>query len=408
VVETSAYDNAEHQTSVVAKKGGTTLTSFAYTWAAGTNDTALRQSVTALSGTTAFGYDAQNRLCYTEPGATTGTCASPPSGATGYTYDATGNRLTKAVGGTTTHYVYNAADELCAASTGTPSCASPTYGYDANGNEVSSPAITALTYTALNQTSAWTVAGTTTTSTYADADSAERVSLGSGAFATSELGIAEDSALAAGPWWYTRTASGDPIGQRSASANSYYLVDGLGSIVALINSSGTTQKTYAYDPFGDATPGGSGTAANLGFAGGYDNTTSGLVKFGTRYYDPTIGRWTQQDPIAAGIGSADGANRYAYAGDSPTNGIDPSGMFCASLSCLDNGAASLGKVGVTSLGAGEGCAIGGAGGVALGEALDPFGGGFPGGAAGCAAGTVGGAFLASKVPPIVPALAPFV
>jgi RHS repeat-associated protein len=293
VVETFAYDNVEHQSSVVATKGGTTLTSFAYTWAAGTNDTALRQSVTALAGTTTFGYDAQNRLCYTEPGATTGTCASPPSGATGYTYDPTGNRLTKAVGGTTTHYAYNAADELCAASTGTPSCASPTYGYDANGNEVSSPAITALTYTPLNQTSAWTVAGTTTTSTYADADSAERVSLGTGAFATSELGIAEDSALAAGPWWYTRQRTPHRPTQRQRQL---LLPDGgLGSIVALINSSGTTQKTYSYDPFGNATPGGSGTAANLGFAGGYDNTTSGLVKFGTRYYDPTIGRWTQQD-----------------------------------------------------------------------------------------------------------------
>jgi hypothetical protein len=189
---------------------------------------------------------------------------------------------------------------------------------------VSSPAITALTYTPLNQTSAWTVAGTTTTSTYADADSAERVSLGTGAFATSELGIAEDSALAGGPWWYTRTASGDPIGQRTASANSYYLVDGLGSIVALINSSGTTQKTYAYDPFGNAAPGGSGTAANLGFAGGYDNTTSGLVKFGTRLrpddraLDPT-------GPHRGGDRRSDRVDRYPYVGDDPINSIDASG-----------------------------------------------------------------------------------
>jgi RHS repeat-associated protein len=101
--------------------------------------------------------------------------------------------------------------------------------------------------------------------------------------------------------------------------------------VALINSSGTTQKTYAYDPFGNATPGGSGTAANLGFAGGYDNTTSGLVKFGTRYYDPTIGRWTQQDPIAGEIGDPTGLTGIRMWGTTRSTVSMPQASLCPFL-----------------------------------------------------------------------------
>jgi hypothetical protein len=42
-----------------------------------------------------------------------------------------------------------------------------------------------------------------------------------------------------------------PIGQRGASANTYDLEDGR-SIVTVVNSSGTTQKTHAYATFGNA------------------------------------------------------------------------------------------------------------------------------------------------------------
>jgi len=40
-------------------------------------------------------------------------------------------------------------------------------------------------------------------------------------------------------------------------------------------------------------------------------------------YDPTIGRWTAEDPIA--FEGAD-ANLYRYVGNHPTNATDPTGM----------------------------------------------------------------------------------
>lgn len=42
------------------------------------------------------------------------------------------------------------------------------------------------------------------------------------------------------------------------------------------------------------------------------------MKLGQRFYDPSLGRWTQQDPIPNG-------NLYVYTGDNPVNFIDVTG-----------------------------------------------------------------------------------
>jgi len=47
------------------------------------------------------------------------------------------------------------------------------------------------------------------------------------------------------------------------------------------------------------------------------------VYYRNRYYDPRIGRFTQQDPL----GFVDGVNRYAYALNSPLNYLDPWGTM---------------------------------------------------------------------------------
>jgi RHS repeat-associated protein len=51
-------------------------------------------------------------------------------------------------------------------------------------------------------------------------------------------------------------------------------------------------------------------------AAGYTDATK-LVKLGTRYYDPNLGRWTQQDPIEGSIASPSTVNRLAYVGNDP-------------------------------------------------------------------------------------------
>ena len=63
------------------------------------------------------------------------------------------------------------------------------------------------------------------------------------------------------------------------------------------------------------------------YASGYYDATTGLYKFGTRYYDPQLGRWTQKDPIGSG-------NPYVYAGNEPNMQVDPSGRFNVTPGCI--------------------------------------------------------------------------
>ena len=50
-----------------------------------------------------------------------------------------------------------------------------------------------------------------------------------------------------------------------------------------------------------------------------------MLKYGQRWYQPTTGRFTQQDSITHLANPRQG-NKYAYAGDDPINNIDPSGQ----------------------------------------------------------------------------------
>jgi len=56
----------------------------------------------------------------------------------------------------------------------------------------------------------------------------------------------------------------------------------------------------SYEPFGKLKSS-TGTVTNpyrwLGGLGVYHDTTTGLYKMGTRYYDPALGRFTQVDPL---------------------------------------------------------------------------------------------------------------
>lgn len=61
------------------------------------------------------------------------------------------------------------------------------------------------------------------------------------------------------------------------------------------------------------------------YATGYNDTATGLTKLGARYYNPTLGRFTQQDISAGIITDPTSLNRFAYTGDNPINLNDPTG-----------------------------------------------------------------------------------
>ncbi len=98
----------------------------------------------------------------------------------------------------------------------------------------------------------------------------------------------------------------------------------------MTDSTGTDVTRYVYDPYGQIRNQQEQSGLNnpWKFAAGYLDSSTGLYKFGTRYYDPTLGRWTQQDPVGGSLGDLNSDNRYTYAGDDPVNAVDPSGRDC--------------------------------------------------------------------------------
>ncbi len=120
------------------------------------------------------------------------------------------------------------------------------------------------------------------------------------------------------------------------------------SIFGLTDSNSTLVSTYAYDPYGNLTSSTGSVANPWRFAGGYFDSSTGLYKFGTRYYDAAIGRWTQQDPLRGHLDDPTSLNRYVYAGDDPVNLTDPSGT-CTVFELILYILGAIAVVGITIL-----------------------------------------------------------
>ncbi len=100
-----------------------------------------------------------------------------------------------------------------------------------------------------------------------------------------------------------------------------FLRDALGSTVALTDSSGNVLDQTTYDPYGNTTDTQPGEASAFEFTG-RENDGNSFYNMRGRYYDPQIARFISRDPA----GLAGGINMYTYAGDSPTNFTDPTGV----------------------------------------------------------------------------------
>jgi len=127
----------------------------------------------------------------------------------------------------------------------------------------------------------------------------------------------------------TRNATGGLLnqffgfGQTISSTNYFYDVDNFGSIREMNNSSGAIQAQYGYDLYGRVTKLQGSLSSDLQFTGYYTHALSGLNLSRTRAYDASLGRFISRDPI----GEDDDVNLYDYLKNSPTDGIDPLGLF---------------------------------------------------------------------------------
>lgn len=115
----------------------------------------------------------------------------------------------------------------------------------------------------------------------------------------------------------------DPLAMVRGGQKYFYHADGLGSIVAISDSSKAVVQRYAYDAYGMV------TSTNPAFENAYTFTGRewdkeiGLYYYRARYYDPMEGRFISKDPIGFAGGDV---NLFRYVGNSMENWRDPDGL----------------------------------------------------------------------------------
>ena len=134
------------------------------------------------------------------------------------------------------------------------------------------------------------------------------------------------------------------LAQSTSSTNAfYYLTDSIGSTANLVKHDGGIKWTYTYEPFGaqrSATSGASAPNNFMRFAGERIDANGDFYNLRARMYDPSVGRFFQEDAMAAPIQLAYHAS-YGYVRARPTVATDPSGLWClisnSSGGCLGAG-----------------------------------------------------------------------
>lgn len=297
--------------------------------ATNTDMSKLQWTYNTVNGqTTRFSYDGMGRLTkVAESG------GSDTNNTYTYTYDARGNRLTAIVTGSTTSsqtLTYNAANQITSSG----------YSYDGAGNMTASPNAT-YTYNAAEQMTKAVVNGASSYYTYAGAsqNAVLTETVGGGSVykvaygRTDQVGNPTIAQYQVGS--LTAYVESDPATGQATMLHSssdiacLYVYDGLGSPVALLTDFSSTSFQYKYDPYGlptlQASSGGNGVGQNpYAFKSGIQDRATGFVKYGQRWYNPTVGTWTQQDVLDQPLDKSN-ANRYSFAADDPINNSDPLG-----------------------------------------------------------------------------------
>ena len=261
-----------------------------------------------LVRTEQYGYDELSRLTSVDYG----------DGQTqSYTFDPMGNRTgkTDSVNGNDAS-TFNAANMLLTKN-------GQGYTYDANGNTLTGGGRT-NSWDSANRLTQIVFNGTTTTHTYGSdglrrrtvkgADTTDYILDGDSVIRTLQNGVLDKTYFHGlrGPE-YERTGAGNPT---------WYVYDGLGSVVGLLDVNGSLVSTRKYDVYGSVR-GGTGISGSkhkfVGSLGHPSEDDAGLIYMRARWMDPTTGTFASEDP------ARDGGNWFGYVADNPICYRDKSG-----------------------------------------------------------------------------------
>jgi RHS repeat-associated protein len=112
-----------------------------------------------------------------------------------------------------------------------------------------------------------------------------------------------------------------PLYVREGDAVYWVHSDRIGRPLRMTDTSGRVVWSAEYDAFGAAQIDVDEVTLNLRLPGQYYDAETGLHYNGLRYYDPSLGRYLQKDPLGAE------GNAYAYAENNPLGQVDPTGGF---------------------------------------------------------------------------------
>lgn len=113
----------------------------------------------------------------------------------------------------------------------------------------------------------------------------------------------------------------------TASDNGYYLYNGHGDVVNIIDELNQILNTYVYDAFGNITDETETLDNPYKYAGYYYDNETGNYYLMSRYYNPVIARFISEDTYRGELNDPLSLNRYVYVNNNPMIYYDPDGYF---------------------------------------------------------------------------------
>ncbi|MCT4565098.1 MAG: hypothetical protein N4A68_12410 [Maledivibacter sp.] len=116
-----------------------------------------------------------------------------------------------------------------------------------------------------------------------------------------------------------------PLARKINGKYYYYLYNGHGDVVKIVDGSGNIVNRYKYDEWGNILEETEQIENPIKYAGEYFDEESSMYYLRARYYDPVIGRFVSKDSYEGTLTNPLSMNQYMYCYNNPLMYVDPSG-----------------------------------------------------------------------------------